>query len=78
MLCGVVVADTEKMQLYCVKVASYNHYITKRDTILLIFVTGLFKSQKRAQQEANCEQGLSIKQTHLLGDIADAEQIEHG
>ena len=37
---------------------------------------GLFKSQKRAKQETNGEQGLSIKGAHLLGDVADPKDIE--
>src|SRR5947207_10855288 len=35
--------------------------------------TGLFKSQKRAKQEANGEQRLSIKGAHLLRNITDTE-----
>src|SRR3954447_26716189 len=36
------------------------------------------KSQKRAKQEANSRQRLGIEDAHLLGDVRDAQQIEHG
>ncbi len=39
---------------------------------------GLFKSQKRAKQETNGKQWLSIKGAHLLGNIVDAKEIEQG
>src|SRR5712692_9724090 len=38
---------------------------------------GLFKSQKRAKQEANSRQRLGIEDAHLLGDVRDAQKIEH-
>lgn len=53
-----------------------------REGILPIFerqrIPRLFKSQKRAKQETNGEQGLSIKGAHLLGDVGDADEIKQG
>ena len=40
--------------------------------------SGPFNSQKGTKQEANGKPGLGIKQTHLLGHIADTEDIEQG
>jgi hypothetical protein len=38
----------------------------------------LFQSQKRAKQETNGKQRLSIKDAHLLGNVGDAEEIKQG
>ena len=40
--------------------------------IIFGWEAGLCKSQKRAKQEANSIQGMSIKEAHVLGDIGDA------
>jgi hypothetical protein len=37
---------------------------------------GLFKSQKRAKQKANRQPGMSVKETHLPGNIGHPQEIE--
>ena len=39
---------------------------------------GLFKSQKGTKQEANGQHRLGIEDAHLLGDVRDPQEIEHG
>jgi hypothetical protein len=41
-------------------------------------LAGLFKSQQRAKQKTNSKQRLGHKETHLLGNIGNANEIEQG
>src|SRR2546421_1795380 len=58
--------------------AALVYHITRVESMPGKRGTGLFKSQKRAKQEANSRDRLGIEDTHLLGDIRDAHKIEHG